>query len=269
MHPILFDLFGLKVYTYGVMASLAMIVGYLLSIFFAKKQGIEPHKIENIFLFGIIGAILGARLAYVIEHHNEMTSFFSPFEIWQGGLDWFGGLIGGIITILAIIKYYNLDPFKVADIAAIALPIGQAIGRIGCTSAGCCYGKEVSGVSDLSVGVHFMSKFPYFYMVFPEGAIAPPHVPLYPTELMDLFFNLFIFIGAITIFYKKRFDGEVFVFYLFFAGLFRFIEEFYRGVTPPIPGIGLTWNQIVCIGMMIGSVVLWFILHKKPEEKHA
>jgi Prolipoprotein diacylglyceryltransferase len=99
MHPILFDLFGLKVYTYGVTASLAMIVGYLLAIFFAKKEGIESHKIENIFLFGIIGAILGARLAYVIEHHNEMRSFFSPFEIWQGGLDWFES-IGGLSRYL-------------------------------------------------------------------------------------------------------------------------------------------------------------------------
>jgi len=63
-------------------------------------------------------------------------------------------------------------------------------------------------------------------MVFPEGAIAPPHVPLYPTELMDLIFNLFIFTGAIVLFYRKKFDGEVFIFYLFFAGLFRFIEEF-------------------------------------------
>lgn len=269
MHPILFEIFGIKVYTYGVTASIAMIVGYLLAIYFAKKQNIESHKMENIFLFTVIGSIIGARVAYVIEHPHQMPNFLSPFEIWQGGLDWFGGLIGGLLVAILTIRHYKIDPFKIGDIAAIALPIGQAIGRIGCTSAGCCYGKEVYGVSDVSVGVHFMSKFPFFYMVFPEGAIAPPHVPLYPTELMDLSFNLFIFLGAIFIFYKKRFDGEVFIFYLFFAGLFRFIEEFYRGVTPPIPGIGLTWNQIVCIGLMIGAIVLWFLLHKRPQEKHA
>lgn len=267
MHPILLDLGFIKIYTYGVMVSIAMVVAFLLSSYLAKKEGLDSNKIENIFIFIVLGSIVGARLAYVIEHPNEIGNFLNIFAIWQGGLDWFGGFIGGLLTGIFFLIKYKLPVWKVGDITAIILPIGQAVGRIGCTSAGCCYGKEVPGVTDLSVGIHLMDKFPYFYMVFPEGAIAPPGVPLYPTELMDLIFNVFIFIFLIMLYKKRHFDGEIFSIYLIMAGFFRFVEEFYRGVTPPLPYIGLTWNQIVCIVMMIGGIYLLFSLRSQKLLK--
>jgi len=137
------------------------------------------------------------------------------------------------------------------------LALAHSIGRLGCTAAGCCYGRPVPNVEDVSVGIHLMRDFPFFYVVFPAGAVAPQGIPLYPTQLLEAAGNFLIFLLLLFLFRRKSFDGEVFSLYLLLYGAERFALEFYRGVTPPIPGIGLTWNQVATILMMVSAVALF------------
>ena len=178
-------------------------------------------------------------------------------------------MIGGIVGALIGIKIFNLPIWKSADIAAPAIALAHFVGRLGCTSAGCCYGKPFPYTTSNEIGIHFTDKFPFFYIVFPKGAIAPPFTPLYPTQLMEALGNLLIFLILLTLYKKKPYYGFVFSLYLLLYGIQRFFLEFYRGVTPPIPVIGLTWNQIVSIILIIGAIFLIVLLRKVQFEETA
>jgi phosphatidylglycerol:prolipoprotein diacylglycerol transferase len=170
-----------------------------------------------------------------------------------------------ILVVLLAVKRYSLDLWKVADVAAPPLALAHSIGRLGCTSAGCCYGRPVPNAEDVTVGVHFMKDFPFFYVVFPQGAVAPYGIPLYPTQILEALGNFLIFLILILLFRKKSFNGEVFTVYMVLYGAERFLLEFYRGVTPPIEGLGLTWNQVASVLMVVLALVLFLILRGRPS----
>ncbi len=260
MFPVLFEVFGIKIYTYGVLVAIGAILAYTLSLRFAKKEGLNTNHVENTFLMALFFGVLGGRLAYVIEHPEQIRGITDILAIWNGGMDFFGGLIGGLMGAIGGIFVYKLPLWKAGDMAALSLTLAHAVGRLGCTSAGCCYGLPFPTQAQATPGVHFSHKFPFFYVVFPEGAVAPPYMPLYPTQLMEFIGLAFMFSVLLFLYRKKPFDGFVFSVYMLLYGLLRFFLEFYRGVTPPIPGIGLTWNQVVSILMVVASFLLMFLL---------
>ena len=262
MCPWSFELFGLRISLYGVFLVVALFTGYHLSLKFAKDEGIGEREAENTITLGVIFAIIFARLFYVTEHYGrEIKGFFDAIALWRGGVDWFGAFTGGVLGVALGIYLYKLPLWSVADVGGLVLPLAHAIGRLGCTSVGCCYGKRVYGVKDLSVGIHPMDKFPYFYVVYPEGSIAPPGVPLYPTQILEFFGNLLIFLVLLLLYKRFRpFKGFIFSSYLMLYGLERFLLEFLRGVTPA-NFFGLTWNQIFSLGLILTSIMLTLSLY--------
>ena len=262
MFPWTISVFGLKISLYGILVAVGVLLGYLLAIRNAKKEGLPLKSVDNTFLLAIVFGLIGSRLAYAFEHTEEFKSIVDFFAIWKGGVSFYGGLIGGIIGVILGIKIYNLPIWKSADVASVSLPLAHFFGRLGCTSAGCCYGKPFVYANSNEVGIHFTDKFPFFYVVFPKGSVAPPFTPLYPTQIMEAIGNLLIFLIVFYAFKRKPFDGFVFSLYLLLYGSLRFTLEFYRGVTPPIAGIGLTWNQVVSLMLILGSVALMFSLRR-------
>ncbi len=265
MFPELIDLFGVKISTYGVLVALGLILAYFLAIRLSRRSGIPEDKAEAVFIYAVVLGIIGSRIAFLIEHPEDINSVIDVIALWKGGVSFFGGLIGGILGALLAIKRHSLPLWKVADVASPSLALAHAIGRLGCTAAGCCYGRPVPNVEDVSVGVHFMKDFPFFYIVFPPGAVAPQGIPLYPTQILEAGGNFLIFLILLFLFGKKRFDGEVFSLYMLLYGAERFALEFYRGVTPPIPGLGLTWNQVVTLMMIVSAIALFFVLRRQPS----
>jgi len=259
MFPDLIKIGDFTIHTYGVLVALGLIAGYLVMVYFAKREDIDIKKAENIFIFSIIGGIIGARIAYVIEHPEQMKSFIDYFAVWKGGIDWFGGFLGGLFTGLFFIHKYKIPIWKAGDIAAISIIIGHAFGRLGCTAAGCCYGKVVP---EDSIFKYIAIKFPQH----PDTA-APSGIPLYPTQPAEAIGNFFIFVILFFMYRYKKFDGQIFSFYLILYGIERFLLEFWRGVTPPIPYIGITWNQVVSIGMVLFGIFLIFYFLKKGKDE--
>ncbi len=267
MYPVLIEIFGIKIYTYGVLVALGALIAYWLVLRFAKKEGINPNHVENTLLLALLLGIFGGRLSYVIEHPEHVQSLTDIFAIWNGGMNFFGGLAGGVVgAIIGIIKY-RLPFWKTADMAVVALSIAHAIGRLGCTSAGCCYGKPFPVDGSVLPGIHFSDKFPFFYVVFPPGAVAPPYMPLYPTQLMEFMGLMAIFLVLLFAYRRKPFDGFVFSLYMLLYGVLRFFLEFFRGVTPPISGIGLTWNQLVALLMIATSIALALWLYREARHE--
>jgi phosphatidylglycerol:prolipoprotein diacylglycerol transferase len=243
MHPFI-EIFGIKIPAYGVMLLLAVFTAYMSMVYFSKIERLELEKLEKLFIAEFISALLGARVFYVIEHHK---SFFPQFfEVWKGGLDFFGGLVFALITLLVGIRVLKLPMWKVFDIAGVSVIFAHSVGRLSCWLAGCCYGKP----TDLPIGV-----------VFPPGAVAPSGISLYPTQVMEATGNFLGFVLLYYLYRRKPFDGFIGALYLIYYGTERFLLEFIRGVTPPIPGIGLTWNQIVCLlAVLIGLGIILYRL---------
>ncbi|MDQ7037639.1 MAG: prolipoprotein diacylglyceryl transferase [Aquificota bacterium] len=265
MFPTLIEVFGVRISTYGVLVALGLITAYFLSLRLARREGIPEDKAESVFIYAALFGLVGSRIAFILEHPEDVKGLLDIFAIWKGGVSFYGGLAGGIIGVLVAVKKHSLDLWKVADVAAPSLALAHSIGRLGCTSAGCCYGSPVPDAEDVSVGIHFMKDFPFFYVVFPPGAVAPYGIPLYPTQILEAVGNFIIFLVLLFLFRRKAFNGEVFVVYMLLYGAERFALEFYRGVTPPIEGLGLTWNQIASLLMVILAVVLFFLLRRLPS----
>ncbi len=268
MFPVLFEFFGIRIYTYGVLVALGVFVAYILLLRFGKREQLNTTHLENALLITLFSGIVFARIIYLLEHPEQISRILDIFAIWQGGLTFFGGLIGGLLGALFSIHRYKLPLWKTADLSAMAIAIAHSIGRLGCTSAGCCYGKPIFE-DNITPGIHLSSKFPFFYVVFPEGATAPPYMPLYPTQLMEFLGLLSIFFVLLFFYKRKPFDGAVFSLYLLLYGALRFFLEFYRGVTPPIDPIGLTWNQIITLLMVISAFALMFVLRHERKVKKA
>jgi len=250
MFPELVKIGDFSIHTYGVFVALGVISAYLISLYLSKKENLPTEKIDNLFIFTVIGGVIGARVAYIIEHPEQMKSFIDYIAVWKGGIDWFGAFIGGAITAIFFIKKYKLTSklWKLSDIAGVAIPLGHFFGRLGCTCAGCCYGKPVP---DDSIFREFAIKFPDN-----PQTVAPPNIPLYPTQPAEAIGNLIIFMFLFFFYKHKKFDGQIFALYLFLYGIERFLLEFWRGVTPPIDFIGLTWNQVVAVLLIISSIIV-------------
>lgn len=260
MFPTLIEIFGIPISTYGVLVAIGMIVAYFLFLNLSKREGINPDSAEFVFIVTVLSGLVSSRVAFVIEHPEFVNSFLDIFALWKGGVSFYGGFIGAVIGFLIALRIKGMPLWRTADAASPSLVLGHAIGRLGCFSAGCCYGRPVPGAENLSVGIHITDEFPYFYLVFPQGSTAPPGIALYPTQLLEAGGNLLIFFLLIVLHRKKSFDGEVFSLYAILYGSLRFALEFYRGVTPPIESIGLTWNQVVSIGLASTGFILFMLL---------
>jgi len=257
LFPDLIKIGDFTIHTYGVFVALGLIASYLTALYFGKKEGLDSKKIDNLFMFTILGGIIGARIAYIIEHGEQFRSFLDYFAVWKGGIDWFGAFLGGGAVLIFLLKRYKIPILKIGDVAGISIIIGHAIGRIGCTCAGCCYGKPVP--SD--------SPFKDFAITFPEHehTSAPAGIPLYPTQPVEALGNFLIFGILFFIYRKKQFDGQILSLYLILYGLERFLLEFWRGVTPPLPFVGITWNQIISLSMVLAGILIYIYGMKKHE----
>ena len=215
MHPILLQLGNFKIFTYGVFMALAFWFALTAGKKLARKEGLDPEIISDLFFYILISAIIGSRLFYVAT--NLETYARNPlgiFKIWEGGLVFYGGFIAAALTAAVFLKKNKLPLWKTADVAAPAVAFGHFWGRVGCFFAGCCYGKTC----DLPWAVTFTNP----------DSLAPLNTPLHPTQLYSAFNNLAIF-GFLVFFNKrKKVQGQTFFLYIFLYGITRSVIEYFR-----------------------------------------
>ena len=216
MYPILFRLGPLTIYSYGVMSALAFLVGILLALRQAKKEGISPEIILDLAFWILISGLIGARIVYVMVNFKGYLQ--NPLEIimyQKGGLVFYGGFIAAVIVGILFLKRKHLEVWKIVDIVAPSVALGHSIGRIGCFLNGCCYGREASPPWGI--------KFP------PESPAGMTGYPVIPTQLYSALSLLIIFFILRSKRRKKKFTGEIFWLYLVLYPLFRFFLEILRG----------------------------------------
>lgn len=231
--------------SWGLMVAIAFLVGTTLAAREAKRRKLNPETVYDLLVWVIIGAFLVSRASYVISYWSEFAE--NPIEIlyiWKGGLTFLGGLIGGLLVGLIYVKIKRIDFLKYADIVAIYLPLGHAIGRIGCV---------------LGDGGHLGKATDLWFGVVLEGETQARHlVALYEAIWLLVVFGAMIYLKRREEKRENMRDGFLLCSYLFMYGFFRFFEDFLR-VDPTY--FLLTASQWVSIGLMAAAAV--YLLKKK------
>lgn len=222
MHPVLFEipLFGgITIYTYGVLVALGFLVGILCIVYETKRLHLNTAMALDLVFYLIVAAIIGSRLFYIIvtDPSRLISEPWSIFMVWEGGLVFFGGLIAAVTVAALYLRAKKLPVLLYWDAFTPAISIGHAFGRIGCFMAGCCYGSVASPA--------------WYTIVFPDNpqTLAPPHLHLYPTQLIESAGEFLIFVVLMLFRKHKRFDGQVLALYLILYSILRFFDEMLRG----------------------------------------
>lgn len=265
MHPILFEIGPLTIYFYGVMLALAFVVGIWFATRQARREKVPANTILDLSLVALITGIIGARILFILLNLDYYS--LHPFEsimFWQGGLVYYGGIILGVLCAILFLKVRKLDVWKITDICAPALAIGQAIGRIGCFLNSCCFGKPVSW------GVKFPPGSMVSYEQFSQGLIKSVNeysLPVHPTQLYEGVNALIIFLILILVRKKKKFNGELFCLYLLLYAITRFGIEFLRGDDRGPVFFGFySISQLIGVGIFILALLMIFLLKRKEVK---
>ena len=253
MHPILFKIGPITIYTYGVLIATAFFLGLALAARQARVEGEDPQKIMDLSFYILISAIVGSRLLYIVVEYKEYIS--NPlriFKVWEGGLVFYGGFIIAMAVVIIYIKKNEMSLWKVGDILAPSVAIGQGVGRLGCFFAGCCYGRE----TDVPWAVIFKNP----------NTLAPMDVHLHPTQLYDSA-NGFIIFAILLILRKfKKFDGQLFWTYTLLYAVGRFIVEIFRGDERGFVTASLSTSQFIAIPLFAVSIVMLIKLKRRKIE---
>ncbi len=252
MHPILVKIGPLSIPTYGFFVAAGFLLGMALALKRARQEGVKPEIITDLAFYILLGTLLGARIYYVGEH----WAYFKvrPWEalyLWRGGLAFYGGFIGAFAMALWHVKRHHFPLWPLADLLAPSIAAGEAVGRLGCFSAGCCYGKPC--------------QLPWAVTFTNPHSLAPLGIPLHPTQLYHALANLLIFLVLIWLYPKRRFKGEIFFVYLFLYGLARFAIEFFRGDPRSFLGPLSLPQWFSLLAMAVAGFMLIY-LGKKGEE---
>jgi phosphatidylglycerol---prolipoprotein diacylglyceryl transferase len=256
MHKVAFSLGGWTIYWYGVLVATGFLAGLWTASRRGLRSGLASEKILDLGPWLILGAIVGSRLFYVFSNWQEFAGkpFFNMLNIRQGGLVFYGGLIGATLATLLYLRWKKLPILIFADVLAPSIALGAFFGRLGCFMNGCCYGQACS----LPWAVHF-----------PADSDAGP-AARHPAQLYDSLLNLVLYAGLAWLYRRKRFDGQVFATHLVCYALLRSFVEVFRGDyerSKYLLGGWVTPGQFVSVGIFaVGLVLLWRLRRlSKPQ----
>lgn len=262
MDPIAFKIGDFTVRWYGIMVALAFLSGFFLMAVRARKYQLNKENIADLLLFAMVGGILGARLLYVFRNWSEYADQLGRIlMITEGGLVFYGGFIGGILTVVLACRLRHWPPANVADLAAPAIPLGHALGRIGCFLNGCCFGNPHSHFPNCQYPANSAASVCHFKKGLIESYHAVP-LPVFPIQLVAAVLNLLICLILLGIERKKKLQGRLFPAYLVLYSIARFTTEFFRGDYVE-RGEGLTYTQWICILVFTVGIALIVIMTKR------
>ena len=253
MHPILIKIGSVPLYTYGLFVALGFLTALGLAQKEARRLGEDPGLMVDLGFYLLIAAIVGSRVFFLLVNPEVvLENPLAAFQIWKGGLVFYGGFIAALVTALVFVRKKKLPFMRVADIFSPGLAAGHAVGRIGCFFAGCCYGKEC----DLPWAVVFKDPL----------SLAPTGVHLHPTQLYSVAANLMVF--GILWFSRKRIarQGRLFWLYVLLYGVIRTILEFFRGDPRGFIFGGLSVSQTIGIALACVAVVALLLSRKKKGK---
>jgi phosphatidylglycerol:prolipoprotein diacylglycerol transferase len=261
MQQVLFELpGGFKIFGYGMMLFLAYVVGVNMTAWRARKGHLNPQFAFDLATWLFIGGLVGARAFFVIQYRDRFDSFLDIFKIWEGGIVFYGSLIGGTLA-LVVFWFVKRFPFlPMTDAIAPALCIGLAIGRFGCFLNGCCYGDRC----DLPWAVQFPPGSAPFNDQVTEGVLsasASASLPLHPTQIYSTIDGFVLFFVVLTFWPLRKADGHAMALYFMLYAVTRFLIERLRN-DESAQYMGMTISQLISLGGFAFGAFLWVVALK-------
>ncbi len=292
MYPVLFSIptpwGAIPIYSYGVMLGSSLLFAWYFIMYMGKRiEGLNRELLASCFTWTAVGAIVGARLLYVLTNLDDYESLGSWLDLRSGGLVAYGGFIGGFLTAWAYwrIKKISLLPF--ADLAVPTLASGLMLTRIGCYLYGCDYGRPLgdqAGELLRSAGTfpkwttdtypsfacdQTINGSPAYQHHLSEGWISEDAVAslaVHPTQIYESLAGLVLFGFAVWLLTHRKFRGQVLVTVGALYGLWRFFIEYLRD--DPERGFlfGFSTSQLISFALVPICAIAYVHLRKKAEE---
>jgi phosphatidylglycerol:prolipoprotein diacylglycerol transferase len=264
--PTLFDfgevsLFGFQfhaiLHTYGFLLAAGFLIALKVAATRGRKFGVEANLMMDLGLYILISALVGAKLLLIVvdwEHYSH-----DPLSLVRSGGVFYGGLVGAVLTSIWFFKKHKLSVWLMTDILAPSVALGHAIGRLGCFSAGCCYGKP----TDVPWAVTFTDPYAR------EIVGVPLNQPLHPTQLYEALVEFLIFGLLLLLAGRKKFDGQIFWTYVASYSLARFVIEFFRGDLERgfVLGGALSTSQLIALLLVVTSTFALVALRRMPQKR--
>ncbi len=252
MHPRLLTTPFFAIRTFGVLLAAAYLTAFWWLVRGARRARLDADAIASLGTWAIVGALVGAKLLLIVrsmpDYLNTPSDLFSLSLLTSAG-DFYGGFIGGVVASAIFFRRHRALPFwKVADLCAPAIALGQAIGRVGCLMAGDDYGRPTT----LPWAVTFTD---------PDAATiggAPLGVPLHPVQLYESAVCLVLFGVLVWLERRRHRDGDVILAYTILYAAARFVLEFFRGDADRgfVFGGLLSTSQFIAVVFCAVAVVL-------------
>lgn len=302
---------SIPLHTYGLMMASAFVVGIWLATRQAQQEGLPPvvlrdgkgrpltdskgkkitipaaELVADLAFYLLIAGLVGSRILYILTRWEQEYARDPArvLRIWEGGLVWYGGLIGATLIAVWFVRKHKVAFLPYADVIVPSVAIGHALGRLGCFAAGCCFGNVAASWFPSSLAARFPQHGPgveEFSAAWSEhrrmhliGDDATHSLPVYPTQLMEAGGELLIFFALIFIRSRKRFHGQVLLSYLYLYPLLRVVMEMFRGDS--IRGFFFRWpsqeapmllstSQGVSILVALAAIALNVVLSRHKER---
>lgn len=276
MDPVAFSIGALEIRWYGVMMAGSMLLGAFIAAKLLERLGRDGNKVWDGLFFVIIGGVIGARLVYVL---TNLSAYFAPdvpwysvFAVWQGGLSFHGGIIGGYLATYFYFKRVGIPLIEVLDAFALGVAPGIILVRIGNFMNGDILGYKWNGPWALN--------FPHDeWHMFDASAVIPRH----PAELYGMLVGLICVVAAVLLwnetYVTKRLNAgsTLLGFFITYSVVRSIIEEPFRAVPlpwqivedPAAAGYGLfTTTQIASVAIIIVCLLLLPLTTKWEASRH-
>lgn len=268
LHILKHQVRSIPIYGYGVMFCLAFLFASSLAARLARRVKLDPEIVLDLAFYILIGGVVGARGFYAWEYWGtKIKSFSDVLWVWEGGIVLYGGVLGATAAgfLFWLKKRFPLLP--TLDVAAPAIALGVALGRLGCFFNGCCYGDRCS----LPWAVRFPKDSPPWidqvkHRLIPESAALA--LPIHPTQLYSVIDGLVLMALLLTYFPIRRRDGEVMALLMVTYPISRFLIEFLRSDEPAFFA-GLTVSQNISAAILLAGLAFWTYLFRQPATRHA
>jgi phosphatidylglycerol:prolipoprotein diacylglycerol transferase len=238
---------GIPLATYGVLLAIGFILALWLTARLAERDGLPKNRVYDLGLYILAASLIGSKVLMVITEWNDYGGDWKrvlSFDFLRSGGVFYGGFIAAVVASVILMRRWHLPWRKTADAFAPGVALGHAIGRLGCFSAGCCWGKPTTSW----IGVRFTEKAS-------ELTGVPIDTALVPTQLIEAAANLLIFVFLLWLTKRRKFEGQIIYTYLMIYAVARFTIEFWRD-DPRGTVFGLSTSQFISIVMFAFGFIM-------------
>ena len=264
------SIFGFSIAYYGMIIGAAILIGFLIATAEAKRTGQNPEDYLDMGLVGVIAGIAGARIYYVIFSWDlYKDNLLSIFNLREGGLAIYGGVIGAVIAVFVMAAVKKKSPFQILDTIALALLNGQMLGRWGNFFNREAFGEYTDSLFAMRLKVSDVTSANITSTMREHISIQDGirYIQVHPTFLYEAAWNVLVLTAMLLYTKKKKFDGEIFLIYLIGYGLGRAWIEGLRTDQLQIGTTGIAVSQVFSAVLVVAGVVVWIYRMRRLKKK--